>query len=161
VERFGRIPGSAWFRGEIEDRVGPMISQQDSGALHGPVVGAIASRFWNRGIVWLDEVPEVGVDSMQLPPKLRAAHAASERILKHWEVRLPEVYVKLVDENNARRPGNSDLGLLRQRMCDAVDAFAKCLGGSLYNAERTALLRRLETLRDRLQSGIPSVSETT
>jgi|GEM_PF-2140387 len=161
VERFGRIPGSAWFRGEIEDRVGPMISQQDSGALHGPVVGAIASRFWNRGIVWLDEVPEVGVDSMQLPPKLRAAHAASERILKHWEVRLPEVYVKLVDENNARRPGNSDLGVLRQRMCDAVDAFAKCLGGSLYNAERTALLRRLETLRDRLQSGIPSVSETT
>jgi Putative bacterial virulence factor len=160
VERFSRIPGSLWFRGEIEGRVGPMIGQQDAGALHGPVVGAIASRFWNRGIVWLDQVPEASAESLRLPPKLRAVHAASERILNHWEARLPEVYVKLVDENNARRPGNSDLGLLRQRMHDAVDAFARCLGDCAYNPDRASLVRRLESLRDRLESGIPSSFET-
>jgi hypothetical protein len=155
VEHFREIPGSDWFRERIESRVGAMIRQQNTAALSTSVLGAITSSVWNRSIVGLDVIPEAPDVMVPVPPPLREAHAASAKILDHWEQRLPEVYVKIVDPNNARKPGNAEMGKLREQLRTAIDEFMRAskVSNLTPSLRRSALDTRLANLRAALSDG--------
>ena len=90
-----------------------------------------------------------------VPPPLREAHAASAKILDHWEQRLPEVYVKIVDPNNARKPGNAEMGKLREQLRTAIDEFMRAskVSNRTPSLRRSALDTRLANLRAALSDG--------
>ena len=139
-QHFRDMPAAAWFRGRVESAVGAMVRNQNASTLANPALGAVTASLWNRSMVWLDRVPEVELDLPPVPPRLRPSNAASEKILRHWRERLPDVYAGLVDPKNTSRPGNEDLGILRADLLAAVRPMLAAVKASRGPSRRTASL---------------------
>lgn len=140
-QHFAQLPGALWFRSRVEsDSVRDLFMTRNPAALAAsPVLGALVSTAWNRGMVWLDRIPPVDSEPT-VPPRRRAVHASSDKILDHWRQRLPDVYSDLVDPRRTSLPGNSELGSMRRELHGAI---VRIMGQVRHGeaAEFTASLR--------------------
>lgn len=148
-QHFAAMPGAGWFREQVRKPVAAMFDSMNADALaSSPVLGAVASTAWNRCVVWLDQQPEVLQGTPEVPPVPRPAHASSAKILRHWRERLPAVYEGMVDPAGAARPGNAELGTMRESLRSAVDATLGALrsAGVADSRGRGSRLQQLEAL---------------
>jgi hypothetical protein len=123
--RFRMMPTQDWFRDRVHSSQvrQRFLSRNPDQLVNDPVLAAYVTTAWNRGTVWLDREP-AATELPRLPPRRREHHASSERILLHWDERLPEVYRQMVDPNRASEQGNPELGTLRARFREVVGAVA-------------------------------------
>lgn len=130
-QHFAAMPGCDWFRDAVRSPVASMFQSMNAETLaSSPVLGAVVSTTWNRCIVWLDQQPETVRELPVGAPVRRPVHASSAKILDHWRIRLPAVYEAMVDPAGAARPGNAELGRMRELLRSAVDATLGALRGA-------------------------------
>lgn len=150
-EHFAAMPGTTWFREQVRGPVGKMFDAMNADALvASPVLGAVVSTAWNRCVVWLDRQPEVLRSIPEGLPRRRPMHASSARILQHWRERLPAVYEGMVDPAGAARPGNAELGTIRESLRRASEATLGALCGAGV-AESNGCQGRLRQLEEKLR----------
>jgi hypothetical protein len=99
-----------WMRNEVHDAIEPFLNASQGAHAFSRGLAETAAAVFNRCLLELGAEPERPQDP-KLPPRLHAEQQKPWRwMLRHWQRRLPEVYVETCSSSGRIPDGNEQLG---------------------------------------------------